>query len=102
MTCPICNEGELRLEKNRFIYNNIDFGDFDVEVCDNCRESFLTEEASKQIEDIAKQLGVWGSKTIPQKLDSTASTDSILIPLFQLFYKPIIKPEENIHSAYVA
>ncbi len=101
MNCPICNEGELRLDKNRFVYHNIDFGDFDVEVCDNCRESYLTEKSSKEIEDIAKQLGVWGSKAIPQKLDSTASTDSILIPIFQLFYKPIIPPKENIPSAFV-
>lgn len=59
MGCPVC-EGRLRKAKREYAYGDIVLGEFDAEVCDRCGEVFFTEEASDEIDRLAKERGVWG------------------------------------------
>ncbi len=59
MKCPLC-EAELERKKLTYEYADVDLGKFDADVCKECGERFFTEEASKEIDKKAKELGVWG------------------------------------------
>lgn len=39
----------------------VDLGEFEAEVCPKCGESFLEEAAMEQLEQRARQAGVWAS-----------------------------------------
>ena len=59
MSCPICN-GKLKITKAEYSFYDVPFGKFDAEVCQKCGEVFFTEEASDEIDGIAKKKGLWG------------------------------------------
>lgn len=57
--CPICG-GKLIRKKNPYWFGNKELGEFEADVCMECKEAFYTEEASKQIDEKAKKVGIWG------------------------------------------
>lgn len=59
MECPICG-GKLKNEKAPFWFSDIKLGEYEADVCTKCGEAFYTEDASNQIEQRAKELGLWG------------------------------------------
>ncbi len=59
MGCPIC-DGKMIRKRSEYRYYDIYFGDFDSDVCEDCGEIFFTEEASDEIDMIAKEKGLWG------------------------------------------
>ena len=59
MECPVC-EGRLRKVRREYAYGDIVLGEFDAEACDRCGEVFFTEEASDEIDRLAKERGLWG------------------------------------------
>jgi YgiT-type zinc finger domain-containing protein len=74
--CPICEKGKLhegQIEEEMF---GLFLGKFKAEICDQCNESFITEDAMKQIERKAKQMGIWG---LAEKLKVVKSGNSLSI-----------------------
>ena len=57
--CPICN-GSLVRRKVPYWFGTIKLGEFEADTCSKCGEVFYTEEASDQIDQMAKKAGVWG------------------------------------------
>ncbi len=60
MECPVCEKGKMIKKKSRYVYGDIDFGEYESLVCDKCGEVFFTEDSSRLIEKKAKELGIWG------------------------------------------
>ncbi len=74
--CPICEKGNLQegiIEEEMF---GIKLGKFRAEICDKCNESFIDENAMKQIEKKAKELGIWG---LAEKLKIVKTGNSLAI-----------------------
>jgi len=57
--CPICR-GRLVRKKEPYWFGSINMGEFEADVCSKCGEAFYTEEASDQIDQLAKKAGLWG------------------------------------------
>ncbi|UCF09173.1 MAG: AbrB/MazE/SpoVT family DNA-binding domain-containing protein [Thermoplasmata archaeon] len=60
MECPVCDKGKMVKKKSKYVYGEIEFGEYDSLVCSECGEIFFTEDASRLIEKKAKEIGVWG------------------------------------------
>ena len=60
MECPVCEKGRMLKKKSKYVYGDIDFGEYESLVCNKCEEIFFTEESSRLIEKKAKEIGVWG------------------------------------------
>lgn len=58
--CPICEKGKLEAGKVKEEMYGVDLGEYAAEICSSCGESFLDAEAMKQIEQKAKEKGIWG------------------------------------------
>jgi len=79
MKCPVCEKGVLkkgRVKENLF---GIYLGEFPAEVCTKCAESFTDSETTAQIEQKAKEKGIWGlsKKT---KITKTGNSLAVRIP----------------------
>ena len=59
LACPVCN-GKLKKTNAPFSVYDIPLGEFDAEVCQNCHETYFTEESSDEIDRLAKSQGLWG------------------------------------------
>lgn len=46
--------------KADYSYHDISFGKYDADTCERCGEAFFTEEASDEIDQKARELGLWG------------------------------------------
>lgn len=57
--CPLC-KGKMEWKKHPFSLVGTELGKFEAEVCTKCGEAWFTEEASDQIDERAKELGLWG------------------------------------------
>ena len=74
--CPICGKGTLkkgRVEEKMF---GIPLGTYEAEVCNKCGESFMGQNAMKDIEAKAKELGIWG---LARKLKVVKSGNSLSV-----------------------
>ena len=62
MTRKICEECNGKIEYKKVDYKllGISLGEFPAEVCTKCGETVFDEEVSEQIEEIAKEKGLWG------------------------------------------
>lgn len=78
MECPIC-EGMLVEKMVEYSYHGISFGSFDAEVCTECGEAFFTEEASDEIDRIAKERGLWGME-VRSKISYSGNSLIVRIP----------------------
>jgi hypothetical protein len=58
--CPLCDRPFIRT-LIRFEFRRILFGYFPADVCEGGHE-FLTDESGEAIEEIAKRMGVFGSR----------------------------------------
>lgn len=79
MSCPVCN-GKLKKSKAPYKYYDINFGKFDADVCQKCGEVFFTEEASDEIDRIAKKKGLWG---LERKSKISYSGNSLIVRIPQ-------------------
>lgn len=59
MKCPIC-KGEIKKKKVKEEMFGVYLGDYPADVCSKCGESFVNSKVMKQIEDKAKEKGIWG------------------------------------------
>ena len=59
MECPNCN-GKLKRGKYPYSYSNVELGEFEADKCQKCGEIYFTEKASDEIDQKAKEKGVWG------------------------------------------
>ena len=75
MSCPICS-GKLKMTKAEYSFYDVPFGKFDAEVCQKCNEIFFTEEASDEIDRIAKKKGLWG---LERKSKISYSGNSLIV-----------------------
>lgn len=58
--CPLCEKGELKKGKIKETMFGVFLGEFQVEICSSCNESFTDEETTRQIQELAKKKGLWG------------------------------------------
>jgi len=65
MKCYLCEQGTMKRTKAPFSMYGILLGEFEADVCNMCKEVVFTEIASDEIDQIAKEKGLWGleSKT---------------------------------------
>ncbi len=75
MSCPLC-DGKMKTTKAEYSYYDMLLGKFDAEVCQKCGEVFFTEEASDQIDSIAKERGHWG---LERKSKISYSGNSLIV-----------------------
>ncbi|MCK4613742.1 MAG: hypothetical protein KAU14_02975 [Thermoplasmata archaeon] len=59
--CPYCGK-KLIKRMNSFSFKGYTFGDFEASYCEECKESFFTEESMKKIIEISKEKGLFGKK----------------------------------------
>lgn len=77
--CPVCEKGTLRKGKVKETMFGIELGKFDAEVCSHCKETFFDERTMEEVEERAKEKGIWGlSKKI--KVVRSGNSLSIRIP----------------------
>jgi len=79
MKCPICEKGILKRKKIKEEMFGVYLGEFEADVCDNCRESFTDAETTRKIEEIAKKKGIWGMG-IKTKITKTGNSLAVRIP----------------------
>ncbi len=58
--CPVCNAGTMDEKEVNFSLYGENLGRFRAEVCNKCGEEFFDEEASKRIDETAKEKGLYG------------------------------------------
>lgn len=78
MKCPIC-DGRMERMKVEYEYHGIRIGEFDADVCADCGEAFFTEEASDDIDRIAKEKGLWGME-VRSKVSYSGNSLIVRIP----------------------
>ena len=57
--CDECN-GKVVRKKVDFALYDVSLGKFEAEVCTKCGEELFSEEASGEIDKVAKKRGLWG------------------------------------------
>ena len=57
--CDECS-GKILKKKIEFKLFDISLGKFDALVCSKCNQTLFTEEVSDQIDEVAKEKGLWG------------------------------------------
>lgn len=79
MKCPICEKGNLKKAKIKEYMFGVYLGEYRAEVCTFCKESFTDRATTKNIEEKAKKLGIFGlaKKT---KITRTGNSLAIRIP----------------------
>ena len=60
MKCPLCDQGILKKRNIKEEMFGIELGEFPARICSRCGESFTDEETTIQIQEVAKQKGIWG------------------------------------------
>lgn len=77
--CPICEKGVLKKSKERKVFYGVDLGEYPIEKCTKCGETFTDGEVMKEIEKKAKEKGIWGlgKKT---KITQTGNSLAVRIP----------------------
>ena len=70
--CWECGERMKNKPVDYFLYG-IKIGRFPAQVCENCNETYFSEETSRKITQRTKQKGLWGlqAKTTVGKVGST-------------------------------
>ena len=58
--CPICEKGMLKKSRERKVFFGVDLGEYPIEKCTKCGETFTDGEVMKKIEEAAKKKGIWG------------------------------------------
>lgn len=76
--CP-CG-GFLELKKEKVVQDGIDCGVLDVEVCNKCQTTFLSEESMLVVERKLKEAGLWGVERKEVKFWKTGSAITIRLP----------------------
>lgn len=66
-------------KRTKYMYDDLDLGEYDALVCNKCDETFFTEESSLEIEKKAKNLGIWGMEK-KSKISYAGSSLIIRIP----------------------
>ena len=61
LKCPHCG-GRFEKKIIPYKYNGIMLGNYKAEVCNTCNAVYFTEKSFQQIEERAKELGVWGKR----------------------------------------
>lgn len=69
-------KGKMIRKNSPYSFAGVLFGEYDSEACLKCGEVFYMEEASNQIEQKAKELGLWG---IGKKIAIGKSGTSLII-----------------------
>ena len=59
MKCDECG-GKIEKKKVDFSLYGESLGKFDAEVCTRCGEELFSEEVSQQMDQVAKEKGLWG------------------------------------------
>ncbi|MBS1266562.1 MAG: hypothetical protein MAG795_00529 [Candidatus Woesearchaeota archaeon] len=79
LKCPSCEKGKLSKGKiKKYLYGEY-LGEYPVEKCNKCGESFLDSSAVKKIEEKAKQKGLWGLG-FETKITKTGNSLAVRIP----------------------
>jgi hypothetical protein len=60
MNCPICEKGVLQNKKVAVEKYGTFVGEFNAQVCSNCKERIFSGTESSKIEAKIKQLSLWG------------------------------------------
>ena len=76
--CPECGSKFIRTLLP-FEFEGKPFGFFPADVCENGHEYF-SQESRKQIQEIAKALGLWGSNKIPTTPPVYGHTREVPVP----------------------
>ena len=75
-TCPVCGKGKLRRGETKEEMFGIDLGTYPADVCRECGESFIDEDAMTRLEARAKELGLWG---LAKKVKIARSGNSLVV-----------------------
>ncbi len=76
MKCPICGKGELRRGKVHEEMFGVDLGEYPGQICDACGESFVDQDAMREVEARAKAAGLWG---LAKKVSIAKSGNSLVV-----------------------
>ena len=77
--CPICEKGVLKSSKEKHVLFGVDLGTYSGEKCTKCGEIFTDENEMKEIEQSAKEKGIWGLSAIT-KITKTGNSLAVRIP----------------------
>ncbi|MEW5937081.1 MAG: AbrB/MazE/SpoVT family DNA-binding domain-containing protein [Candidatus Thermoplasmatota archaeon] len=77
--CPICGKGKLQIGEIEEEMFGVSLGAYSAEICDECGETFLDQDAMQEIERKAKTLGVWGLAK-SAKITKSGNSLSVRIP----------------------
>lgn len=58
--CPSCGKGSLKKKRITEQMFGVELGEYEGEACGSCGETFLGEEAMKELESRARAAGIWG------------------------------------------
>lgn len=63
----------MKVKNVAYSLYGIKIGNFKAKVCDNCNETYFSEETSKKITEMVKNKGLWGlqAKTTVGKVGTT-------------------------------
>ncbi len=79
MKCPVCEKGRLKKGKVKETMFGVYLGEFPAQICSKCGESFTDESITREIEQKAREKGIWGlgKKT---KITRTGNSLAVRIP----------------------
>lgn len=63
LECPECDNQMLR-RKVPYDYKGKYFGEYEAYVCEKCDTTYFTEKSFQEIENKAKELGIWGHGSV--------------------------------------
>jgi hypothetical protein len=66
MRCPVCH-GKFERKEVDYACGGISLGTFEADICQQCSIEFFTAEASFEIDDRARERGIWGFGVDPSK-----------------------------------
>jgi len=78
MNCPNCNGKLIKGKVEESMYG-VSLGEFPALVCNRCKESFIDSDVMKDVEEAAKQKGVWGLG-FKTKITKSGNSLAIRIP----------------------
>ena len=61
--CYVCGKGNLVKKKIPYILYGVKVGEYEGEQCNQCKESFYSEDVFDKMTKKVKKLGLWGLET---------------------------------------
>lgn len=90
--CPEC-EGKIQIRRISYVLLGVDIGKFPTIVCGDCKANFYEESVLDEIDQAAKNKGLWGLEH-KTKINTIGNSLGVTLTKNQIDFSGISKGEE--------